>query len=324
MDGGTGGETEWSNHHAAHLKTSKSRSNQNSFLRQMLARLGSRRLGSITADDLASYQARRILKVKASAINHELHILIGTLKSANLWKPIAEHYKRLPEDEGEIGRALTQEQMQRLIATASTNPRWLVAYYAQSLAANTGLRGGEIKKLQLRALDLEKRRITVFRRSTKTNAGARTVELNQAATEAAVKLYERACLLGAREPEHYLLPEDLSRHTKIGDPLKGQTGFDVTRHQQSWATAWNNLREAAGPEFKGLRFHDLRHSFISWMAEAGVPLPVVQSMVGHMSAAVTRKYTHISNTAARQAVEKLDSLSVRGEICGGERPPRLM
>lgn len=42
------------------------------------------------------------------------------------------------------------------------------------------------------------------------------------------------------------------------------------------------------------------------MAEDGVPLPIMQSMVGHMSAAVTRRYTHISNTAARRAVERLD------------------
>lgn len=41
------------------------------------------------------------------------------------------------------------------------------------------------------------------------------------------------------------------------------------------------------------------------MAENNVPLPVVQSMVGHMSARMTRYYTHISNDAARRAVELL-------------------
>jgi integrase len=197
------------------------------------------------------------------------------------------------------------------------------SFHAQVLAANTGLRGGEIKKLQLGALDLELRRVTVFRRTTKTPKGARWVELNQAATNAVLSLYERARLLGAKDPEHYLLPADLSRHTKVSDPLKGGKGFDVTRHQQSWATSWENLREAAGPEFKGLRFHDLRHSFITWMAESGTPLPVVQSMVGHMSEVVTRHYTHISNTAARMAVEKLDR-PVCGEICGEESPGRIM
>jgi len=40
--------------------------------------------------------------------------------------------------------------------------------------------------------------------------------------------------------------------------------------------------------------------------ERGVPLPVVQARVGHMSARMVRYSTHISNRAAREAVELLD------------------
>jgi integrase len=67
---------------------------------------------------------------------------------------------------------------------------------------------------------------------------------------------------------------------------------------------------------RGLRFHDLRHTFITLMAERGVPLPVVQSMVGHMSARMTRYYTHISSQAARQAVELLGPPKFVGELVG--------
>jgi intergrase/recombinase len=45
------------------------------------------------------------------------------------------------------------------------------------------------------------------------------------------------------------------------------------------------------------------------MAELGVPLPVVQAMVGHLSTRMARYYTHISNLAARTAAELLDSAS---------------
>lgn len=38
-------------------------------------------------------------------------------------------------------------------------------------------------------------------------------------------------------------------------------------------------------------------------------MPVVQAMVGHMSARITRHYTHINNDAARRAVELLDRKS---------------
>ncbi len=221
--------------------------------------------------------------------------------------------------------------MHGLETAAAGKDAWQVAYWAEVLVANTGMRSGEIKKMRLAMLNLEKRRIKVTHTSTKTNAGARLVELNRAATEAACKLYKRAQLLGASDPNHYLLPADLSRHTKSTDQLKGRPGFDPTRHQTSWRTSWRSLRKAARDRilerakkenrdltaeerdalkvFQNVRFHDLRHTFITMMAEGGVPLPVVQAMVGHMSARMVRYYTHISNRAARTAVELLDSTS---------------
>jgi integrase len=130
--------------------------------------------------------------------------------------------------------------------------------------------------------------------------------LNQAATEAFTRLYRRAQLLGAHDPEHCLLPADLSRHTKNPDPLKGGPGFDPTRHQMSWDTAWSSLREAAG--FGNLRFRSLRHTFITMMAERGTPRAVTQAMVGPMSGASTLRYTHIRQTAAREAIERVDRI----------------
>jgi integrase len=87
------------------------------------------------------------------------------------------------------------------------------------LAVNGGFRGGEIKKLRVGMVDLGNRRIRIARESTKSNKGARWVELNQPVLAAAARLYDRAFLLGATKPEHFLLPADLSRHTKHGDRL---------------------------------------------------------------------------------------------------------
>lgn len=320
--------TRWVEQHSARLGSAKARRNERSLLHQLTRRLGTRKLKTITLDDLKDYQCIRRETVRERAINLELRILQNVLKEANLWKLIEEHYSPLKEPESDIGEALTVAQLGLLEKIASKKDAWQVAYCAEVLAANTGLRGGEIKRLQLGAVDLENRRIRIHRKATKTNAGARLIELNHAATEAASKLYSRARSIGATEPTHYLLPADLSRHTHKVDPLKGMRGFDVNLGQASWRTAWRSLREAvagaiedvASEEkreltieerksialFKKLRFHSLRHSFITLMAERGVPLQVTMAMVGHMRAAVTRHYTHISNRAARQAVELLD------------------
>ncbi len=61
----------------------------------------------------------------------------------------------------------------------------------------------------------------------------------------------------------------------------------------------------------------MRHTFITLMAERGVPLQVVQAMVGHMSGAMVRYYTHISNRAAREVVELLDTQE-QGPFVGKE------
>src|SRR6516165_12697013 len=62
-------------------------------------------------------------------------------------------------------------------------------------------------------------------------------------------------------------PKHLSR-VAYG-PHKGERGYDPTQHQQYWDTAWDSLTKAAGLE--GIRFHDLRHTFITHMVERGVP-----------------------------------------------------
>ena len=58
------------------------------------------------------------------------------------------------------------------------------------------------------------------------------------------------------------------------------------------------------------RFHDLRHTFITHMVAAGVSLGLIQGIVGHISKNMVLHYTHITTSAARKAVELLDSHSI--------------
>ena len=76
-------------------------------------------------------------------------------------------------------------------------------------------------------------------------------------------------------------------------------------------------------------FHSLRHTFVSFAANAGVPLPVVQSIVGHTSTAMTRHYYHENEEVLRQAVAAIPSLDdLKGSKSGSKpsnsilQPPR--
>lgn len=218
--------TRWVEHHV--LGTAKAKANERSLLNQLVrSRMAEKKLRNVTLDDLKSYQSERSKFVGPRAINLELRIVINVLKESNLWRrSLEENYRRLTEPESELGRALTMKQLGHLETVSASRDAWMVAHCAEVLASNTGLRGGELKRLRMGAVNLEGRRVTIKRKTTKTNAGAREVELNIAAMNAISKLYYRAETLGANSPDHFLLPADLSRHTQATDPMRGR-GFDV-------------------------------------------------------------------------------------------------
>jgi integrase len=275
-------------------------------LKPLIRILGNIRLGRLTSVNLDHYVTNRLAEgIAAWSINKEVMTWSMIMKKAKVWRRIADDYKPLKTKVSDIGRALTREQFRRLATTAATDQDWEAAFYGSVLASNTGLRGGEIKKLRIGSLDLERRQLRICRADTKSDAGARTIELNRDATEAASRLLLRASLLSppATRAEHFLMPKHLSRIAH--GQHKGARGYDPNQHQQYWDSAWHSLTKAAGLE--GLRFHDLRHTFITHMVELGVPVGVIQTFVGHMSARMVRHYTHISSGAARRAVELLDS-----------------
>jgi integrase len=236
-------------------------------LKPMIRVLGNVRLKQLTHVELDNYVTKRLSEEIAPwSINKEILTWSMILKKAKLWRRLADDYKPLKTKVSDIGRALTREELRHLAEIAATDKDWEAAFYGSVLAANTGLRGGEIKKLRIGSLDLEKRQLRVRRAVTKSDAGSRTVELNRDATEAAARLVLRASLLKppATQPEHYLMPKHLSRIAHGNH--KGERGYDPTQHQQYWDTAWHSLTDEAG--FPGLRFHDLRHTFITRMVSS--------------------------------------------------------
>lgn len=65
------------------------------------------------------------------------------------------------------------------------------------------------------------------------------------------------------------------------------------------------MRDAAG--LPGLRFHDLRHTAITELAEMRVPDSVLKSIAGHITQRMLEHYSHIRMTAERQALDGLDA-----------------
>ncbi len=84
------------------------------------------------------------------------------------------------------------------------------------------------------------------------------------------------------------------------------------------ATRWDDLVKGLG--LQDLTRHGLRHTGATWMADAGIPLHVLQGILGHQSIETTKGYLHSDHrhlaAAARQANQFLSAPSPRRE------PPR--
>jgi integrase len=130
------------------------------------------------------------------------------------------------------------------------------------------------------------------------------IPLNGAAVWAFTKLFERARKLGACDPAHFLFPAFRYKHTK--ESLVAGSGlYNPTKPMVSWRSGWRSLAKNAG--LPGLRFHDLRHSAITKLAEAGVPDQTLMSIAGHVSRSMLEHYSHIRQQAKRDAVDSIDT-----------------
>lgn len=75
----------------------------------------------------------------------------------------------------------------------------------------------------------------------------------------------------------------------------------LTVNELSWA--WRKARAAAG--LPHVRWHDIRHTYGSWLAQAGASGPVIRDAMGHSNLSVTSRYLHTVPAHVRAVVRKL-------------------
>lgn len=141
-------------------------------------------------------------------------------------------------------------------------------------ALNTGMRRGEIFNLQWFDVDFERGFLNV--RQTKSGKD-RAIPMNSMLT---------ALLENLHKTSSYVFPSP-----KTGGKLVDFKGrFDAAR------------RKAGISNF---RFHDLRHTAATRMADAGVDIFTLAAILGHSDIRMTRRYAHATDESKRRAVEKL-------------------
>lgn len=146
-------------------------------------------------------------------------------------------------------------------------------------AAMTGLRQGELLGLRWRDIDYEARRVRVVApyvrgefNDGKSERSGRSVPLAQRVADAVADLRRRS--LYATDGELVFC------HPESGKPL------DRSKLTRRFARAVDR----AG--VRAITFHELRHTFGTRMAAAGVPLRTIQHWMGHADSKTTQVYAH--------------------------------
>lgn len=70
--------------------------------------------------------------------------------------------------------------------------------------------------------------------------------------------------------------------------------------------SWNSALKRAGIE--NFRFHDLRHTWASWLVQKGVSLSVLQEMGGWESIEMVRRYAHLAPDHLTEHAKQIDMI----------------
>ena len=97
----------------------------------------------------------------------------------------------------------------------------------------------------------------------------------------------------------------------------GRRGDDLVRggalHGRGGADGGEALTEPA-PKVFIFHFHDLRHTFASRLADAGVDAFTITELMGHSTLEMTKRYTHVTDERKRNAVAALGQKGKAGEV----------
>lgn len=69
---------------------------------------------------------------------------------------------------------------------------------------------------------------------------------------------------------------------------------------------WTRLIKAAS--ITDARVHDLRHTYASLLASAGLSLPIIGALLGHTQPATTARYAHLLDDPLKQATEHVGAI----------------
>lgn len=250
----------------------KAANSDDSYLRnQILPILGKKYLDEITKKDIIDFHHGLHAKgYKPGTCNRSLILLRYAFNLAIKWEipgvktNPTKDVPLLNDQEGKKERYLNREETERLYGVLKESDNALLQYIIPMLIL-TGARKREVLDARWEDFDLDRRqwRIPI------TKAGRpRYVPLSTGVINLLT-----------------VVPHDEHNPWVFPNPKTNKPYISIFG-------SWNTARKAAG--LADVRIHDLRHSFASFLVNAGRSLYEVQRILGHTQIKTTQRYAHLS------------------------------
>lgn len=272
-------------------------------------------LAGVTSEAISEYLACMRVNLSGTSYNNRVCVLreifrVLSDKAGIEYDPWAG--VRLRPDDSHSRRELTMAELERLLMAAKradlqaadkSSVPWQNEWHTLFLVGiYTGMRLGDCCRLAWSSVNLSTGIIQIVPQKTKRHHNrVVTIPIHpalSAALEGTPKAERNGSVMKTLA-EYYV-------HSKW------RVGHELGRIFHAAGIVTSVHIEGRNTRTPEATFHSLRHTFVSFAANAGVPLHIVQSIVGHESTAMTRHYYHENEDALRKAVEAIPAIGHGG------------
>ena len=265
-------------------------------------RIGSIALQKLQPEDLDTFYAQLLIDGKRNGVGGGLSpksvriihgIIRKALADANRKGTVTRNVADLADPpKVRVGgsRAMTvwsAEELRQFLAGIEGG-EWYAPIF---LAANTGMRRGEVLGLPWRNVDLNTRRLVIDQQILSVEYGAQVADVKTTNSRRTIDLNERtvAVLKAWRRQQ---LEQRLSTGRRDDDDFVFTRPDGKPIHPDFFSQSWARLVRESG--LRRIRLHDLRHTHASILLKEGIPPKVVSERLGHSSPAFTMTvYQHV-------------------------------
>lgn len=240
--------------------------------------LGELMLDEITLDIVGRIKTEKLKEASKATTNRYLAVIRSVLIRARdewEWVEKVPKIKLFKEPEGRE-RSLMPSEANRLLEALPPHLRDMALF-----TLHTGLRQSNVLELEWSCVDLVRCHAWVRAEYSK-NRKPISVNLNTRAME--------------------VLNRQVGKHPTRVFTCKGKPISQIV------SSTWKSALEKAGIE--NLRWHDLRHTWATWLRQLGTPTHELQRMGGWKTAAMVERYAHVAPDHLAQAAARLESIEV--------------